>query len=258
MKLKKIILLAFFPLFFSSCFEIEETYVIKEDGSYQMSYNLDMGKVLDVFGAMIPDSVTKDKKFTTVKDTTINFANAVTDSLSKKLNNQEKTLLKQTDMRMQMDMQKNIFKISFKNEGKSPSELNYFLGNFDRLLKQTNAKDLMNAGAQLPQEKIDTENDNSLFNANEYDYVITKSTFQRKIKAELFRQNKEKKQESYDLMKGMNIKMPYTIIINLPRPATSVDHPKAILSSDKKQFKLSIDMMEVLEDPNVLNFKVNY
>ncbi len=59
-------------------------------------------------------------------------------------------------------------------------------------------------------------------------------------------------------MKEMDMKMKNTIIINLPRPAISTENSKAVLSADKKQFKLVIDMIEAMAHPEYLNFKVTY
>ena len=56
----------------------------------------------------------------------------------------------------------------------------------------------------------------------------------------------------------MGLKLTNTIVINLPKPAKSVNDPKAVLSADKKQVKLSMDVFENLENPKELYLLVNY
>lgn len=256
MKIKSLLLLVLSCLFLSSCFEIEETYNLNADGSYAVNYTLDMGQLIGMASSMTPDSVKQTADYKTAKDTLINLGASMPDSVSQKMTAQEVALMKQTDMRMQMNMMQNLFKIDFSNKGKSIDELNYFLTNFGSALEKGRVGDLMKPKGMPAEES--TEEPEVPFKNKEYDYVITANSFQRKVKAEAFAAAKDKDKQVFEMMKSMNMKLSSTIVVNLPRPAKSTGNPNAVLSADKKQVKLKLDMIEAMDKPELLNFKIEY
>ena len=256
---KLLILLPILCLFLSSCLEMEETYNLNTDGSYSVNYNLDMGGLMGLVAGMLPDSVKDAKEFKAIKDTTVNLG-TMPDSLKKNMKAEELALLQHTDMRMQMNLDESLLKIGFKNEGKSIKELDNFLSNFSGVMKKAKVADLMSKplGASGAKASGSEDNKDMPFASKEFDYVITPNSFERKIKLEVLAAKKAKDEKVYAMIKSMDLKMTSTIIINLPKPASSVDNPNAVLSADKKQFKLVINMLEAINNPAMMNFKVNY
>lgn len=254
----------FFPfvlvcsLFLVSCFDVQETYTLKTDGSYEAKYEMDMSGLMKMVSSFTPDSVKQlDKAKDEVKDTTFNIGSAVPDSTKKKLTVQEFALLQKTDMHMKTDVPNDIMQFFITNKGKSLEEMNYFFENFGRLMKKSNVdRRIGNKNFQL--DDSDSGDSKSPFEHNDFDYKVTATSFERKTKAVDLDTEGEQFKASLKMFKAMGLKLTNTIVINLPRPAKSVNDPKAVLSTDKKQVKLSIDMFENLESPKALHLLVNY
>lgn len=245
-------------LFLASCFDVQETYTLKTDGSYEAKYDMDMSGLMKMVSSFTPDSVKQlDKTKGEVKDTTFNIGSAVPDSAKKKLTVQEFALLQKTDMHMKTDVPNNIMQFSVINKGKSLEEMNYFFKNFGRLMKKSNVdKRIGNKNFQA--DNSDEGDDKSPFEHNDFDYKVTTTSFERKTKVVDLDAEGEQLKASLKMFKAMGLKLTNTIVINLPRPAKSVNDPKAVLSADKKQVKLSMDMFENLENPKELHLLVNY
>ncbi len=254
MKIKSLLVLVVFCLFLSSCFDVEETYNLNADGSYAVNYNLDMGRLFKMVAAMTPDSIKQSKAYKESKDTLVNLG-SMPDSLKQRFSPAELNLMKQSDVHMQLNLSEGVFKLDFMNKGKSADELSYFVSNFGELLQKGKIGDIMKPKG-LPAEA--GEEPDVPFKNKEYDYVITPNTFGRMIKLDVLAAKKDKDKQAFELMKGMNMKMTSTVVVNLPRPAKSTGNPNAVLSADKKQFTLKLDMLEALDKPELLNFKIEY
>jgi hypothetical protein len=258
MKHKFLFLLVFPCLLLSACFETEETYNLNANGSYSLNYDLNMGGMVGLMSGMLPDSIKESKDFTAIKDTVIQLS-SMPDSLRKNMTEAELSIVDHTNMRFQLDFGKALFKIGFKNEGGSINGLANFLNNFSSAMHKAKLGNTLNNTMEGKNIPAASDSEEELPFANkEFDYVITSSTFERKIRPVVFAAKKEKDEKAYQLLKTMNMKLTSTVVINLPKPAVSIDNPNAVLSADKKQFKLTIDLMEALEKPSILNFKVTY
>lgn len=160
-------------------------------------------------------------------------------------------------MDMKMDMPNNIMKLSVANKGKSLDELNYFFKNFGRLMKKADI-DRKIGNKNFQADNSDRGDEKSPFEHNDFDYKVTATSFERKTKAVDLDTEGEQLKASLKMFKAMGLTLTNTIVINLPKPAKSVNDPKAVLSADKKQVKLSMDMFENLENPKELHLLVNY
>lgn len=254
MKIKLLLVLSVLCLFLSSCFDVEETYNLNADGSYAVNYNVNMGQLLKMVNGMTPDSVKQTATYKTAKDTLVNLG-SMPDSLKKKFTAEEMALMKQSDVRMQMNMAEGIFNIGFTNKGKSAKELSYFLHNFGELIEKAKIGNMMKPKG-VPDE-AGGEPDVP-FKNKEYDYVVTPTSFERKVKPDVFAAVKEKDKQTFDMLKGMNMKMVSTVTVNLPRPAKSTGNPNAVLSADKKQVTLKLDLIEAMDKPELFGFKIEY
>lgn len=261
MKRKLLYILPIVCLFFSSCFDVEETYQLNNDGSYQLTYNFDMGRLLRMTNMLMPDSIRESAAYNLKQDTVFNLA-AIPDSIKVKMSAKELQILSLTKMRTKIDLSGGLFEVNVQTQGKSIEDLKYFIANFNQSLQKSQvSKTLTNTSAvakNMNAESFPEKEAITPFQNKEYDYLITGNSFERKIRPEMLLAGKEKSEDIYTLMKEMEIKMNNTITINLPRPAISVENPKAVLSADRKQVKLVIDMVEATAHPQSLNFKVTY
>ena len=62
----------------------------------------------------------------------------------------------------------------------------------------------------------------------------------------------------FSMSKAMLIEMPYKVTVNFPEPIGKIDNKKAVLSADKKSITLETNIDEVLKDPDVMNFKIDF
>lgn len=254
MKTKLLLVLSVLCLFLSSCFDVEETYNLNADGSYVVNYNINMGQLLAMANGMTPDSVKQTKEYNTAKDTLVNLG-SMPDSLKKKFTAEELAVMNQSDVRMQMNMAQGVFNIGFANKGKSAKELSYFLSNFGDLLEKAKVGDMMKP-KDVPADAGGAPE--VPFKNKEYDYVVTPTSFERKVKPDVFAALREKDKQTFDMLKGMNMKMVSTVTVNLPRPAKSTGNPNAVLSADKKRVTLKLDLIEAMDKPELFNFKIAY
>jgi hypothetical protein len=104
--------LFFVLLSLSSCVDIEERYDFKPDGSCNVTYGFDMGKAVSVLMNLMTDSVRETPQFALVKDTTLNFYDALPDSISKGMNIDEMKMAQGSDLAIKMDLNKNIMKVN--------------------------------------------------------------------------------------------------------------------------------------------------
>src|SRR4051812_10626286 len=119
MKKLYLAVLFFVLLGLNSCVDIEERYEFKPDGSCNVNYSFDMGKAVSVLTNLLTDSVRETPQFALIKDTTLNFYNALPDSISAKMTVEEMRIAMASDLGVKMDLKKNIMKVSVKHQAKS-------------------------------------------------------------------------------------------------------------------------------------------
>ncbi|MFI5157115.1 MAG: hypothetical protein ACHQEM_13070, partial [Chitinophagales bacterium] len=57
---------------------------------------------------------------------------------------------------------------------------------------------------------------------------------------------------------SMGIEMPYTLVINLPRPVKKVDNALATLSPDKKTVTIKYNLTDVFQNPEKFEYTIAY
>jgi hypothetical protein len=242
-------------LFFSSCFDIQETYTLKEDGSYDVQYDIDMSELIELASSFASDSLENTESAKEVKDTLMNLGNSMPDSIKRNFTAEELSLLSKTDLRMLMDMPNSVMKFSIMSKGKSTAELNYFLNNFSTLMKKAEVDKKMGGNSLGADTKDDS---GSPWDTNGYKYTVTSNLFERKTDTSKLKVDDDKVMASLKMLKGMGIKVTNTVILNLPRPVKQVNDPRAVLSADKKQVKLTLDLLENIDSLKSQHFLVNY
>jgi hypothetical protein len=254
--MKKLYLLLVFLviLCYSSCVDIEERYDFKDDGSCNVTYGFDMSRAVSVLANLMTDSVKESPQFSLVKDTTLNFYNAIPDSSLLKLNASEIELAKSSELSVDMNLKKSVMKVTLNHTAKDAADLQFYLQNVSKIALNgqinevtTNAK----ATKALDARQLVAGQDY-------YSYDITPHKFYRIIDKVKFNAFLKKTRSTFMMAKAMLIDMPYKLVLKFAHPVKKIDNSKAILSADRTEVTLVTSMDEVIKNPNLMNLKIDF
>jgi len=248
----------FFILFlaltcFTSCVDVVEHYDFKADGSCNVAYTFDMGKAVSVLMNLMSDSVKATPQFAIAKDTTLNFYSALPDSTQQKMNLDQVNLAKSSNLSVQMNLPKNIMKVSISHQAKNAADLQFYLRNISKIASQSNLS------AVKGSKGVKDFNAQDLLGGQDYyAYEVTPHKFYRIIDKTKFNAFLKKTQSTFTMAKAMLIEMPYKVVLNFAKPVKKVNNPKAILSADRKRVTLQTNMDEIIKNPSVMNLKIDF
>jgi hypothetical protein len=245
--------LFFVLLSLSSCVDIEEHYDFKPDGSCNVTYGFDMGKAVSVLMNLMTDSVRETPQFALVKDTTLNFYDALPDSISKGMNLDEMKMAQGSDLAIKMNLNKNIMKVSIRHEAKNIADLKYYLQHLSSISmnNQLNSVAKSNAVKNFDAQPLIT-------GQSYYTYDITPHKFYRIIDKDKFKAFLKSAGSKFAMAKAMLIDMPYKVVLNFAKPVKKINNPKAILSADRRKVTLTTSMDEVMKNPALMNLKIDF
>jgi len=250
--------LYFFILFlaltcFTSCVDVVEHYDFKADGSCNVAYTFDMGKAVSVLMNLMSDSVKATPQFAIAKDTTLNFYSALPDSTQQKMTLDQVNLAKSSNLSVQMNLPKNIMKVSISHQAKNAADLQFYLRNISKIASQSNLS------AVKGSKSVKDFNAQDLLGGQDYyAYEVTPHKFYRIIDKTKFNAFLKKTQSTFTMAKAMLIEMPYKVVLNFAKPVKKVNNPKAILSADRKRVTLQTNMDEIIKNPSVMNLKIDF
>lgn len=264
MKVLKFICLAIIITTFSSCFDVIETFTFNEDGTGVYEQKMDMGRFFTTMSEMGGGDKRKKEK----KDTAIYYKDMV-DTVSS-LNTEEKNIFRNAYATMHLDEENNEGEIvafyPFKNEHEFEilqNVLNRKDGNNNLIDVLGNAvfkKEKMNLPPTSATEK---EEDKGLVPFLQYQYILTKNSFARKVLPKTKKTNdaagvEEKANDMPEELKEM-MKVNFKTIINLPKPSSKVVGDNAEISADKKKITFSKQMdFEAFDKLEGLNFTIDF
>jgi hypothetical protein len=232
--------------------DVVEHYDFKADGSCKVAYTFDMSKAVSVLMNLMSDSIKATPQFAAVKDTTLNFYSALPDSTQQKMTLAQMNLAKSSNLSVQMNLPKNIMKVSVSHQAKDAADLQYYLRNISLIASQSNLKSVKG-------------NDLKDFNAQEllsgqdyYTYEVTPHKFYRIIDRAKFNAFMKKTAATFSMAKAMLIDMPYKVVLNFAKPVKNVHNSKAIVSADRKHVTLVTNMDEIIKNPSVMNLKIDF
>jgi hypothetical protein len=235
----------------TSCVDIVERYNFKANGACDVIYDFDMSRAVAVLHNLLSDSVTATPQFAMVKDTVMNLYSALPDSTQNKLNIEQSKLAKSSNLAIDMNLKKDIMKVSIRHQADSPAGLEYYLqqlsklANYSQLGKKGNAVNIMNAQQLIAGQDC-------------YAYQVTSHKFCRIIDKTKFNNFLKKTQSTFAMAKAMLIDMPYKVVLNFAKPVKNIDNKKAVLSADRKQVILQTNMDELIKNPSVMNLKIDF
>lgn len=263
MKTLRLLLLCLFPVIMMSCTDTREEVSIQSNGKGIMVVKTDLGKMLELlknFGGK--DMATGDLE--KAVDTTMLMKDFI--DTAKNATPEQKALFHDAKIHLALNMKESMGKIDMHFPFASLDQLQQIYANMNS--SQGGLKNLFNGmnskmpGAMPDQPSPTPEgNDDMPQISNVYDVVVKDGLYSRKVNKERYDAfAKGIKLEDMKQMGGMlgDLKMDYTLQLNLPRPAKRVSNAKAVQSADKKTVTLTNDLMEVFQHPELLSVEVEY
>ena len=240
-------------LCFSSCFDIEEKFDFKPNGSCNVVYNFDMSSAISVLKNLMPDSIKDTPQFSVAKDTTLNFFSALPDSTRLKMTPGEAAMAKSSNLSVKMNLKKNFMKVGISHQAKDAADLQYYL---QHLSKMSIDKQLSPVGGKNESGSLNAQQ--LVAGEDYYSYEITEHKFYRIIDKAKFNAFLKKTQSAFAMAKAMLIETPYKLVLNFAKPVKKVNNSKAIVSADHKTVTLVTNMDDVMKNPSIMNLKVDF
>jgi hypothetical protein len=253
LKFFAVILACFFAV---SC-EVHEEVVVNENASGTYTTNMDMSALIDLmqnFGG--EEALTKDG-MDRVIDTTIMLKDAL--DTSTKVTPEQKELVKDGKINLQMNVKEKLFKININIPYKDLASLQRLMngegstGGLSDVFKNVFGKGGdkgMPEGAKEP----DMGEIGSVYNVTVKNGLISRAVNPEKFKK--ITENPEMAQLKQMASTGMEIA--YTTTIKLPRAVKKSDNPLLKLSDDKKTVTMKYNMLELLETPEKFAYNLEY
>jgi hypothetical protein len=255
MKLR-LLALGIFLVCLTSCFDVMETFNIKEDGSGIYEVKMDMSRTLGLLAMMKQGAADGKAK---EKIDTIIYTKSVTDT-STALSAEEKSVLGKSYTKVHMD----------EDEGEGYVNMYYPFANGKELdiiqramSKTANNPGIKNAlgkafGKDVPPGAVE-ENKGMQLPTSDFSYSLMNNSLVRKIKPSTEPDAPKADDEQLPPQLKEMMKINYTTTVNLPRPAKSFKGSSGKLSEDKKQFKFSKTLdLDAKVTPAEFDFSIDY
>ncbi|HEY8894768.1 MAG TPA: hypothetical protein VIM79_08125, partial [Niastella sp.] len=259
MKHLKYILSVALCIFLVSCYEVNEEIQINADGSGTYVTKMDMGQLIDMMQTFAGEDALTKEGMDRVIDTTILMKNML-DS-AKDLTAEQKDLMKDGQMKLQMNIKEKVFKMDMNFPYKNYKSLQQLMsgqgGNNTGLT--TLFKDMFGNKGDGAEQAAPPGGPNMDDFAGIYDVTIKNGFISKKVNAEKFKaltDRPEMAQVKQLSSSGMEIL--YTTTIKLPRPAKKTDNPLIKLSDDKKTVTMKYNMLELLDNPQKFSYTIEY
>ena len=259
MKRLKLCLPLFLLFFLAGCFEITEQIDIKKDGSGQLTVNTDMSKLLEMMQTYLGKDEMEKEMPKKVMDTTLLMKDVV--DTAKDMTPEKKALVRDGKIHMSLNMDQKIFKADMHFPFTSQANLQKLYTSMnDGSLGTANLFRGLTSGMSDSNASANNANapDMNQFNSI-YDFQCKDGMISRKVNAAKWKELQQS--QEFEQMKqatSMGIEMPYTMIINLPRPVKKVDNPLAKLSDDKKTVTIKYNLTDVFENPEKFEYTIAY
>jgi hypothetical protein len=258
-KFFKYILTVAICVFFVSCYEVNEEIEIKADGSGTYDTKMDMGQLLDMMQTFAGEEELKKEGLGNIYDTTILFKNML-DS-AKDMTAEQKELMKDGKMKMQMNIKEKIFKMDLNFPYKDLNSLQKLMsGQGGNGPSMANAfKNLFGKNDSTESALGDPKGPDMSDIAGIFDVTVKNGLIERKVNQEKYKaltSRPEMAQMKQLSSSGMEIL--YTTTIKLPRAAKPTNNPLIKLSEDKKTVTIKYNLLELLENPSKFAYTITY
>jgi hypothetical protein len=256
--MKRFMLLLFAIVCVTGCYEVNEEITINPDGSGTHNTKMDMGQMLEMIQSMAGEEELAKEGLDRVLDTTI-FMKSVLDS-AKDMTPEQRELLKDGKMNLQMDMKEKLFKAEvnvpfkgYKNLQSLMSGNGTSMAGLSQLFKGVFEKGEEKPALDAPKEP-GLEDMNTIF-----DVVVKDGLISRKVNLEKHKALVEKPEVAQlQQMASGGMEILYTTVIKLPRAAKKVENPLMKLSDDKKTVTLKYNLLELFDQPEKFSYRVEF
>lgn len=246
------------------CYEVNEEIAINDDGSGVYNSKMDMGQLLEMMQTFAGEEKMQEEGLDRAIDTVVNFGSII-DS-AKELTADQKTLMKDGKMHMQLNMKEKLFKIEMNIPYKDQTSLQKLLagGGGSGTAMSAMMKDMFSDKKNEQQRNDSTVqtgdwNPNMDDFTNFYDVTVKKGLISRTVNAEKYQKlSVRPEMAQMDQLTNSGMEILYTTTIRLPRPVKKSDNPLFKLSDDKKTITMKYNMLEMLKTPEKFNYTIEY
>ena len=262
--MKKFLLSISFTLltafFLTGCLDSQEDVTIKDDGSGVYKNSIDMSGLFDMLqmAAMMDTSANSQLKQFSDKNVDSSFSLASFADSSSALTAEEKTLLKNGTVHLNINQQNKIFKVDMTYPFKKVEDLQKIL----ELQKSKKGFNPLRQAGENPalQGLGGGDSDTSMGSPLDgIDIVYKKGLIERKVDQK--KVDAAKNSESGNQLKSMGEILDgvtFSTVIHLPRPVKNSSGEKISLSDDKKTLRMKYSLSDMMKNPKALEFKVEY
>lgn len=252
---------------FSSCFMGEEKIMIREDNSGSYSFNVDMSEMLKMMKSMGGEE--KMKKEMAKKLDTIVYLKSIVDT-STQLTAEEKTMLKDGWIKVKADNEKDELSFEIKGDFSKLENLDYTRSNMMKAIKKLKVMDkMMDKEGKKEKKEEEAEADGPLGKNGDEDNPFAKGYSFTAVPGKISYKvtDKKKVDENFEsdstkmmlqmmssMMGDAGIKTSYT----LPRPVKNYKGSNATLSADKKTITFNVPFKDLMEDPKMMEYEIEY
>ena len=253
--MKKIFfLLGFIAFMLTGCLETTEEVTLNADGSGSITTTNDMSALLGLLKNMGGDQEAMKNLAGQKMDSSFSMATIV-DSIPG-LSDSEKNLLRTGTMQINMDAAAEKFQTKMNLSFTNVNQIKTLNTLTDKVLGKR-VKDLVAQGAgdmggieKIPESSTIASYLDVSFDDGDIKGKVNKEKLGGLDADEFLKGLKE--------LAGMGMTVAHTYVINLPRPATSVEGKNVVLSEDKKKATVKIDLSTLYETPDNITFKIKY
>jgi hypothetical protein len=244
----------------TACYEINEEIQINADGSGSYVTKMDMSQLIEVMQTFAGEEELVKEGMERVIDTTI-LMKSILDSV-KDATPEQKELIKDGKMKLQMNVKEKIFKMNMDLPYKNYNNLQQLMsgkagsGGMSDIFKNMFGKKGEAPG--ITDQAGPKEPDMSDF-AGMYDVTVQNGLISKKINADKFKALTDRPEMAQLKQLGSSgMEILYTTTIKLPRAAKKTDNPLMKLSDDKKTVTIRYNLLDLLEHPEKYSYTIEY
>ncbi|HEY8399171.1 MAG TPA: hypothetical protein VIK80_14605 [Flavihumibacter sp.] len=255
----KTLLACLIAICFMACIQIEEEVDIREDGSGRLAMNTDMGQLFELLKGFASEEDLANEGLNRATDTVILMKDLI--DTARDISAENRAVLREGKMHLQMNMNENIFKLNIDYPFKSLADANKLHKAMNDMGMMGNS--LMNLGGKQEEpdqpaipgggsmgiERVSSIYD-TRFGNGEYSRTVNRARYDSLV-------NDPRMQESRGMLSMMG-SMNHNLTIKLPRKVKSVSNPKAEISADKKTVILKGDIVQALDSPELMEITIRY
>lgn len=258
MKGLKLIFCTLFIFSLVGCLEIEEKIDVKNNGTGELTVNTDMSQMLSMMESMLGKEELEKELPRKSVDTTVMMKDFI--DTSKSISAENKSLFRTGKMHLKLNMADKVFKANMNFPFTSLTNLQklYTAMNDGSLNTADMFRGLTSGKPPGNDDTVGGSPDMNQFNSI-YSFTVKDGTISRKLDPVKWKNLQASPQ--FSQMKqtsSMGIEMPYTLVVNLPRPVKKIDNSLATLSPDKKTVTIKYNLTDVFDNPEKFEYTIAY